>query len=69
MTSEEIKKAITEKSLSKITIEDRKLTEEEKSIWINGFYEGCLKGMEYATALIDEKFNMTLTYKGKGNDK
>ena len=58
---------MTEKALSQITIGDRKLTDEQKSIWINGFYEGCLKGIEYATTLIDEKFNMTLTYKGEEN--
>lgn len=69
MTSEEIRKIITEKRQSQITIGDMKLTEYEQSIWINGYYEGCLKGIEYTTALIDEKFKTASTSKGEENDK
>jgi len=64
MTSEEINKLITEKRNSQITIGDMELTEYEKSIWINGFYEGCVTGLDYAAARIDEKFKTASTSKG-----
>ena len=69
MASEEINKLITEKRNSQMTIGDKKLTEYEKSIWINGYYEGCAKGIEYASALINEKFKTASTSKGEENDK
>lgn len=61
MTSEEIKKAISEKSSSQITIGDRKLTEDEKSIWVNAWVDGYLEGIsdcvKYSIAHEKEKAN------------
>ena len=69
MTSEEIRKLITEKRNSQITIGDMELTEYEKSIWIDGYCEGCVKCLECAAALIDEKFKTSSKSKGEENDK
>lgn len=71
MTSEEIYKEMTEKALSQYD-GDLKLTKDETTIWLNGYFKGCLKGIKYATALVDEKFKTTLIKgeeKQKGNDK
>ena len=69
MTIEELRKAMTESCLSQIAVEGKKFTEKEKSIWCDGYYAGCLKAIEYATTLIDEKFKITSTSKGEENDK
>ena len=45
MTIEELRKAITEKYDSQITIGERKLTEDEKSICINSWVDGYLEGI------------------------
>ena len=67
MTSEEIRKLITEKGISQIIIGDRKLTDKELDIWRKGYYDGITDGLKYSMARTREMFDTTLHVKGEEN--
>lgn len=67
MTSEEIRKLITEKCISQILLGDRKLTDKELDIWRAGYYDGITDGSKYSIARAKEMFDTTLHKKGEEN--
>jgi len=67
MTSDEIRKFITEKSISQILLGDRKLTDKELDIWRKGYYDGITDGLKYSIARMKEMFDPTLHKKGEEN--
>lgn len=69
MTSDELRKAMTEKISSQITIEGKVLTGGKKYIWCNGYYTGVKYGLKYSIARTKEMFDDTYRVKREEEEK
>lgn len=69
MTSDELRKAMTEKISSQITIEGKVLTGGKKYIWCNGYYTGIKYGLKYSIVRTKEMFDDTYRVKREEEEK